>query len=119
MPEPSDWVDVDELPVRPRVTLATGLGLGFEQYKIVPEMLTGAGVGVGVGDGHIQGPRHGTCGTQLGAQVGDGQPPITVIIPLFCGGEKVFRSVSMNSKSFGNGDHVNGAEASLLLTRFQ
>ena len=30
-----------------------------------------------------------------------------VMLPLFCNGENAFRSVSINSKSFGNGDHVS------------
>jgi hypothetical protein len=86
-------------------------------------MLTSAGVGLGVAVGQIQGPTHCTSGKQLGAHVGDGQGvgpgELTVIIPLFCGGENEFSSGSMNSKSFGNGGQVKEVEATLLVTRFQ
>ena len=65
----------------------------------------GLGVGVGVGEG-------------LGVP-GVGAGPI-VIRPLFCCGEIEFKSLSMNSKSFGNGCQLNGVLCpSVLLTRTQ
>src|SRR5204862_271005 len=50
--------------------------------------------------------------------LGVGATPVMVIRPLFCAGEVEFRSVSMNSKSFGNGAQTNGLMfPGVLLTR--
>ena len=65
MPEASDVVEPDMVPVRLRVTFATGPGTGFEQLEIVPEILIGAGVADGAGVG---------LGLAVGIGVGVGVP---------------------------------------------
>ena len=52
MPELSEVVDPELVPVRVSVTPGTGLALGFEQEETLPDMATAPiGVPVGVGEG--------------------------------------------------------------------
>ena len=71
----------------------------------------GTGVGVALGVGVGEGVRVGDgVGTGLGVPVGPGVGvgPVIVMRPLFWTGENAFRSVSINSKSFGKGDQLSG-----------
>ena len=84
-------------------------------------MAVGLAVGAAVGVGLAVGAGVGV-GEAVAAGVGDGvavgATPVIVIRPLFCGGEIEFRSVSMNSKSFGKAAQTNGLVfPGVLLTR--
>ena len=61
--------------------------------------VAGAGDGVAVGGGVGAGEAVGAGVGVAGAGVAVG--PVIVMLPLVCDGDKAFRSVSMNSKSFG------------------
>ena len=92
------------------VTFGNGPGVG----------VGGLGVGVGVGGGGV-----GVGGNGVGEGVagpGVGVIPFVVMVmsPLFCGGEIEFKSISMNSKSFGNALHAKRLlSPKFVITRFQ
>jgi hypothetical protein len=84
------------------VAVAGGVGVAVGGTAVAVGV-GGTGVAVGVAPG--------------GVAVGVGVGPVMVIIPLFCNGECEFRSVSMNSKSFGNGCQTNSVNCpGVLLT---